>query len=89
MTFYNDIDENLDGVTDFELPVRGVTTVVRRNSPESWLVYLDEKLIGSFSRQVKGRATYYESEVASEPNHTNWVSDDVTVLVSRMIDLRD
>jgi hypothetical protein len=33
------------------------------------------------------RALYFASEVASEPEVTNWVSEDVTSLISRMTDL--
>lgn len=89
MNSYHDINQLLDGNDDFELPVRGLIVVVRRDAPESWLVYLNEKLIGSFARYTRDRATYYESQIASEPGTVNWVSDDVTTLISRMIDLRD
>jgi hypothetical protein len=89
MTSYHDIFQLLAGIEDFELPVRGRTTLVRRDSPDSWIVYLDEIFIGRFRQVEDGRATYFKSEIAGEPGTTNWVSDDVTTLISRMIDLRD
>lgn len=90
MTSYNEILQLLAGFDDFTLNVRGLTVVVRRDSLEpSWIVYLDEAFIGRFIQEEDGRATYFKSEVAGEPGHTNWVSDDVTTLISRMIDLRD
>jgi hypothetical protein len=82
-----DINQLLEGVLDFEVCVDDRSVVVRRSSSDGWLVYLDEKLIGLFIRRRQDRATYFESEVASEPGTTDWVSDDVTVLISRMITL--
>lgn len=87
MTGYSDLLQLLAGNDDFELTVGGRTVVVRPDSLESWLVYLDEDLIGSFVRREKDRATYYESSIASEPQTVNWVSDDIEVLISRMITL--
>ncbi|MFF2271597.1 hypothetical protein ACFVTX_04970 [Agromyces sp. NPDC058136] len=84
---YADIYELLGGVEDFELRVNNRTVVVRRVAPEQWLVYLDEDLIGSFVQRNQDRATFFESEIASEPGTVNWVSDDVTGLISRMITL--
>ena len=75
-----DIYERLDGVEDFDLNVNNRTVVVRRVTSDQWRVYLDENLIGSFVRHTKDRATFFESEIASEPGETNWVSDDVTVV---------
>jgi hypothetical protein len=80
-----DIYQLLDGLETFEVEVGGQRTVVRRTMPDGWNVYVDENLIGSFVRKREDRATYFESEVASEPGVTDWVSDDITTLISRMI----
>ncbi|MFF7293239.1 hypothetical protein ACFY9N_11980 [Microbacterium sp. NPDC008134] len=84
---YDEIQQHLDGLEEFDLSLGNVTVQVRRDSPESWLVARDGRTIGSFVRHQQGRATYYESQIASEPGETNWVSDDVTTLASRMVTL--
>ena len=90
MTSYHEILQLLAGSDDFTLDVRDHEVIVRRDSLEpSWIVYMDEAFIGRFRQEEDGRATYFKSELAGEPGHTNWVSDDITTLISRMIDLRD
>lgn len=86
---YQDIQQKLAGVVDFEVAVGRQSATVRKDTPSSWLVYLDEDLIGSFAEYQEGRATYYKSEVAGEPGVTNWVGDDIVVLISRMITIAD
>lgn len=85
------IYELLDSNEDFDLVVSGRTVTVRRTSPEDWIVYLhpDLSYIGRFLVEYRDRATYYVAEVAGEPGTVNWVSDDITVLISRMLTLRD
>lgn len=85
------IYELLDGNDDFHLTVGGVEVTVRRTAPREWMVYQhpDLKYIGRFTREDRDRATFYVSEIASEPGSVEWVSDDVTTLISRMLTLRE
>jgi len=84
-----DIYQRLGGVDTFEVTVGGSIAVLRATAPDEWNVYVSEDLVGSFVRKMRGRATYFESEIASEPGTINWVSDDIGVLISRMITLRE
>jgi hypothetical protein len=84
-----DIYALLAGNEDFELPIDHRTVVVRRIALGAWNVYHDTNLIGSFTERQEGRATFFQSEIASEPGTTNWVSDDPTVLASRMLTLAE
>ena len=70
----------------FLLPIRGTTVAVRRVEPDRWNVHFEGDLIGSFRRLRRDRATWYEGEVASEPCVLDWVSDEVPMLVARMLD---
>jgi hypothetical protein len=85
------IYELLDGNDDFNLRMSGHDVTVRRASPEQWIVYINPGLdyIGRFTMEQRDNATYYASEVAGEPNVTEWVSDDPLTLISRMLTLRN
>lgn len=88
MTSYSDIVELLATSDTFTLTVAGKEITVRKSDEDSWGVFFEGERIGSFQQRTKNRATFYESEIASEPGVTNWVSDDVDVLISRMLTLR-
>jgi hypothetical protein len=85
------IYELLDGNEDFTLNVNGRDVTVRRSSPEQWIVYVNPELdyVGRFTVEQRDNATYYASELAGEPNVTEWVSDDPVTLISRMLTLRE
>lgn len=81
----------LDQHDPFELTVNGAQVSVRKNSPGQWTVYVhpDLDLIGSFTQEERDRATYFASEIPGEPGITEWVSDDPTTLISRMLTLQE
>lgn len=85
------IYELLDGNEDFTLNVSGRDVTIRSSSPEQWIVYANPELdyIGRFTVEQRDNAIYYASEVAGEPNVTEWVSDDPVTLISRMLTLRE
>lgn len=89
MKQYFDIQHFLAESQEFVIPMRGMEALVRKVRDDRWDVSIDTEMIGSFSVRFEGRALYFASEIPSEPEVTNWVSDDVTSLINRMIDLRE
>ncbi len=84
-----DIYTKLQLNDEFQLKNGDHVVVVRKEEPNGWGVFLDSKRIGFFRQQVNDRATYFESEIASEPGVTNWVSDELDTVIGRMLTLRD
>lgn len=89
MTEYFDIQRLLAESPEFAIPMRGLEALVTKVGDDRWHVSIDDVSIGSFAVRSEGRALFFASEIPSEPRVTNWVSDDVTSLISRMIDLRE
>lgn len=86
MAPFHEVAGLLDGASEFQLPVRGTTAVVRQNGTDAWVVLFEGEIIGSFRRLRHDRATWYEGEVASELGVLDWASDELPTLVSRMLD---
>lgn len=55
---------------------------------DEWVVKDRGERIGRIRREVRDRATYYVGYIEDEPDTVNWLSDEIDVLVSRMITLR-
>ncbi|GAA4762761.1 hypothetical protein [Microbacterium gilvum] len=73
----------------FEYQTSGASVTIRRTSPYSWNVYHRDDLIGSFALETRDHASYFVSEVASEPGIANWVSDDIRTPIEQMLLLAD
>ncbi|WP_144873871.1 hypothetical protein [Microbacterium sp. 1.5R] len=89
MTEYFDIQRLLAESPEFAIPMRGLEALVTKVEDDRWHVSIEDVGVGSFTARSEGRAVFYASEITSEPTITNWVSDDVTTLIDRMIDLRE
>lgn len=89
MTEYFDIQRLLAESPEFAIPMRGLEALITKVRDDRWHVSIDDVRIGSFGARSEGRAFFFASEIPSEPEVTNWVSDDITTLIGRMLDLRE
>ncbi|MEV5042688.1 hypothetical protein [Microbacterium sp. LMI1x-1-1.1] len=85
---FSTIHDRLESGEAFQFRSGEVVTAIDPLGDGEWSVRLGGERIGRITRERRDRATYYVGWVEEEPETVNWVSDEIDVLVSRMITLR-
>lgn len=82
------VHDLLESGAAFDYVAHDLTTRVEPVGNDEWSVRESGERIGLLARKRVDRATYYIGYIEDEPGVVNWVSDDIGVLISRMLTLR-
>jgi len=85
---FSTVHELLESGVAFDFRTHDLMTRLTPTEDGQWSVTEGGERIGRIERKKVDRATYYVGYVEDEPDRVNWVSDEIEVLVGRMLTLR-
>lgn len=85
---FSSVHDRLESGQAFDFNMGDGVARIDPDGEGEWTVRFEGQRIGRIQRERRDRAIFYLGYIEDEPGTVNWVSDEIDVLVSRMITLR-